>query len=58
MEHPKCGAMEDHGNIWEDQVHTSSLKTGVALRGAAFLGYFASHQVGYKQTICCLNRSM
>ena len=31
--------MEDRGKIWEDQVYTSSLKTSVARRGAAHLGY-------------------
>ena len=30
--------MEDYGNIWEDQVYSSSLKTGVAHCGAAYSG--------------------
>ena len=33
--------MKDHGEIREDQVHTSSLKIGVAFRGAAYSGYLA-----------------
>ena len=31
--------MEDRGKIREDQVYTSSLKTGVARHGAAYSGY-------------------
>ena len=31
--------MEDREKIREDQVYTSSLKTGVARRGAAHSGY-------------------
>ena len=31
--------MEDHGEIWKDQVHTSFMKTGVAVREVVCLGY-------------------
>ena len=31
--------MEGHGEIWKDQVHTSFMKTGVAVREDVCLGY-------------------
>ena len=33
--------MEDHGEIQKDQVHTSFVKTGVAVREVVCLGYLA-----------------
>ena len=33
--------MEGRGEIWKDQVHTSFMKTGVAVREAVCLGYLA-----------------
>ena len=31
--------MEDRGEIWKDQVHTSFMKTGVVVREAVCLRY-------------------
>ena len=43
--------MEDHGNIQEDQAYSSSLRAGVARRGAAYSGLAVSKLIIIKQFV-------
>ena len=43
--------MEDRGNIQEDQVYSSSLKTGVAHHGAAYSGLAVTKLIIIKRSV-------
>ena len=43
--------MEDHGKIRENQVYSSSLKTGVVRRGAAYSDFVVTKLIIIKRSI-------
>ena len=43
--------MENHGNIREDQVYSSSLRTGVTHRGAAYSGLTVTKLIIVKRSV-------
>ena len=56
--HSKCGTVENRGEIWENEIHTTFMKIGVVVLGSYLFVMPCSYGVCYNQAICYFKLSM